>query len=105
MVKVSPGGLSPNISSAKCIKIVMMTTTSLEDMSTKELSVRKKFAEIALKLVWSGAAIAIAAVLFRYLLEGVFPATPFFTSIIALLISIPVYQDKKQIALELVQRS
>ncbi len=75
----------------------MIPRQILESMSTKSLDQKRKFSTFALNAVWIGGAIAINASVIKSAVSGVFPATTFVMAIVALLVSIPVYQERKMI--------
>lgn len=74
-----------------------MLNPVLDHLSTKALLQKKRFSTIALITVWLGAAFAIGAAIFVWSRDGVLPETTFYTAIIALLVSAPVFFEKKRI--------
>lgn len=74
-----------------------MTTKPLDTISTAQLIKREKFSRIALLTVWLGASFAIFATCYRFFLDGNLPISTFIMVIIALIASIPVFYEKKQI--------
>lgn len=74
-----------------------MLNPVLDNLSTESLRQKKRFSTIALLTVWVGAAFAIAAALFVWSRDGVLPETTFYTAIIALMLSLPVFFEKKRI--------
>ena len=74
-----------------------MLNPKLDHLSTKALLQKKRFSTVALITVWLGATFAIGATLFVWSRDGVLPETTFYTAIIALLASAPVFIEKKRI--------
>lgn len=82
-----------------------MALSELQQQSTESLQAKSRFSQIALLTVWIGAGIAIAAVLFNLMARDLFPATTFITALIALLASIPVYRERRQVQTVLAERA
>jgi hypothetical protein len=82
-----------------------MTSSKLEKLSTQSLRFMNRFSRIALLMVWIGAGIAFTAVLFSLIARGWFPAVTFFTTVAGLLLSIPVYRERKQVLAVLAERN
>ena len=81
-----------------------MTVQALENIPTKSLNNRKKLAGFALYAVWLGASFAIGAALYRFFTDGLIPIRTIETSLMALVVSIPVYRERKRILAELEKR-
>ncbi len=74
-----------------------MLNPVLDDLSTEALQQKKRLSTVALITVWLGAAFAIGAALFVWSRDGILPETTFYTAIVALLVSVPVFFEKKRI--------
>lgn len=79
-----------------------MTSEVFTYYSTEALIKRIKFSTLALYTVWVGGTIGILASLSQIVTSGGIEATTFVVSVIALLVSIPVYRERQQI-IEIVQ--
>lgn len=81
-----------------------MLNPDLTTLSTANLSTRRTLARAALPFVWCGAIFAIGASLYSLGLTGELPTETFFMALIASLVSIPVWREKKLIETILVER-
>lgn len=75
-----------------------MLTENFETFSTQSLIKRRIFSNVALIMVWIGAAIAIGAVVYRFLTNGEFPSLTLIVSVLALIVSVPVYRERMLIS-------
>lgn len=79
-----------------------MTSEVFTNYTTEALIKRIKFSTLALYTVWAGGAIGILASLSKIVSSGGIEATTFVVSVLALLVSILVYRERKRI-IEIVQ--
>ena len=74
-----------------------MSIQDFNSFSTKSLVRRMKMSNVALIIVWIASAITIAATVYKYNVTAEFPVMTFVFVIVALMASIPVFFEKKQI--------
>lgn len=79
-----------------------MTSEVFTNYTTESLIKRIRFSSLALYTVWAGGTIGILASLSQIITSGGIESTTFVISVIALLVSIPVYRERQQIV-EIVQ--
>lgn len=79
-----------------------MTSEVFTNYTTAALIKRVKFSSLALYTVWAGGTIGILASLSQIVTSGGIESTTFVVSVLALLVSIPVYRERQQI-IEIVQ--
>tara|TARA_Y100000588_G_scaffold359888_1_gene419250 strand:- start:1096 stop:1347 length:252 start_codon:yes stop_codon:yes gene_type:complete len=82
-----------------------MNSPAFENFTTEQIKKRKRLTTLALNLVWIGACIGILAAVSRLFTNGAIEETTLLFSLITILVSVPVYRERKRIDHILSQRS